>query len=187
MDYTVSIVPFRLGVDPLSWAMKEVSSEAIVTLASTRTWVSVDVDGSGSGTTLGVWGRGKIVIFGLISKTELGAFFISSKGISSDRGLGILGLPSRDLARLPEESRDLWLLPLLFGRSSFLWLGRRLGLSRSLFRISGSARCITPKERSCNKNTNKSVKITDWVCNNQHCIKMNYQENNYINLKKWIT
>lgn len=39
--------------------------------------------------------------------TPDGVFLISSSGISSDRGLGILGLPSLDFDLLPEGSRDL--------------------------------------------------------------------------------
>lgn len=65
----------------------------------------VDVDASGV-SILGVCGRGWMAIFGVMSTAEFGAFFINSKGISSERGLGIRGLPSRDRVRLLEESRD---------------------------------------------------------------------------------
>lgn len=86
--------------------MNDVSSEEIGATVSGATGTSpVDVDGSGI-SILGVWGRGWIEILGLTSTTEFVALFISSSGISSERGLGMRGLPSRDRARLPEESRD---------------------------------------------------------------------------------
>lgn len=71
-----------------------------------------------------------MAIFGAISITEFGAFLISSKGISSDLGRGILGDPSLDLILFPELSLDRPAFSFL--PSSFLKLPARFGLSASL-------------------------------------------------------
>lgn len=74
-----------------------------------------------------------MLILGAISISEFGAFFINSRGISSDLGRGILGEPSRDFA-LPEElslERLSFLVMLLDGTelASFLKLDSLCGLS----------------------------------------------------------
>lgn len=72
-----------------------------------------------------------MLILGAISINELGPFFISSRGISSDLGRGILGDPSRDFVRLEELSRDLasFRRLLLVIAGSFFRLDSLLGLS----------------------------------------------------------
>lgn len=111
------MTPFRFGFFP-SWAMNDVSS------------FPVEGVGLGSGgsaascSTRGVCGRGSMEIFGATS-LPLCVFFISSRGISSDLGRGILGLPS--LERVFELSR-------LFAPLRFCSVINRTGLSQSLLR-----------------------------------------------------
>lgn len=142
--YTVSTTPF-LGLPRFSSPINDVSSEETCCCSTVSTAAAAAAEVDASGSTRGVCGRGTIAIFGLISITEFGVFLINSSGISSERGRGIRGLPSRDRVRPPDESRDLHDGLLL---SSFfrLAIGSRFGLtpSRRAVAATASVLCTMP-------------------------------------------